>query len=334
MGKVIRKQPIAYVVMLSALLSVTACSTVSLKEGSKGGGYYQNDGPGDVSPESLMDTPDAQPKIEPYNQRANAPYTVFGKTYTPMTDDRPYKEQGTASWYGKQYHNKVTSSGDVYNMYAMSAAHPTLPIPSYARVTNVSNGKKVIVRVNDRGPFHSGRIIDLSYTAALKLGIVSNGSGEVIVERILPSEIQQMNGNVSGGAQLGTISAGSVQVSELPNMTPMPPVTQSSSAVTSTPASVQATPSVAPAAPAASSASAAVGKGFYLQFGAFSQEANAQQAKLKLQQSLGAAVNSLDVVSVNGFYRVMSSAYASRQAAQQAANQAQQKGNTPIVVER
>ena len=129
-----------------------------------------------------------QPQVEPIKASTARPYTVFGQTYTPMAQVAPYKARGTASWYGKRYHGQPTSSGEIYDMYAMTAAHPTLPIPSYARVTNLRNGKSVVVRINDRGPFHSDRLIDLSYAAAYKLGIITSGSDLVEVESIIPAE--------------------------------------------------------------------------------------------------------------------------------------------------
>ena len=110
----------------------------------------------------------------------------MGQTYTPLTTPGNYKERGIASWYGKKFHGQRTSSGETYDMYAMTAAHPTLPIPSYARVTNLANNKSVVVRINDRGPFLHDRIMDLSYTAAHKLGIIGNGSSEVEVVSIAP----------------------------------------------------------------------------------------------------------------------------------------------------
>ena len=161
--------------------------------GSGRGGYYLDDGPGDAPPAGLQSIPDAEPRIEPYSMRGNRPYVVFGKTYTPITDNNPFKQRGVGSWYGKKFHGQKTSSGELYDMYKMTAAHPTLPIPSYARVTNVRTGAQVIVRVNDRGPFHSSRIIDLSYTAALKLGYLAHGSSELEVERLLPDDIARMN---------------------------------------------------------------------------------------------------------------------------------------------
>jgi len=150
------------------------------------GGYYMDDGPGANPPDNLDAVPDALPRLEPLHRFANRPYTVFGRDYVPATTLTSYRERGLASWYGRKFHAQKTAIGEPYDMYAMTAAHPTLPLPSYARVTNLANGRSVVVRVNDRGPFHPGRIIDLSYAAAYRLGIAQKGSGEVEVESILP----------------------------------------------------------------------------------------------------------------------------------------------------
>jgi len=149
----------------------------------KGGGYYKDDGPGD-NPPDLDRIPDAQPRAERLSRFANNPYQAFGKDYVPMRVGAAYRERGVASWYGRRYHGQKTSSGETYDMYSMTAAHPTLPIPSYARVTNVANGRTVVVRINDRGPFHADRLIDLSYVAAYKLGYVQAGSAFVEVESV------------------------------------------------------------------------------------------------------------------------------------------------------
>lgn len=162
----------------------------------RGGGYYQDDGPDDNPPDNLDNIPDAAPQAEPLHRYANNPYNVFGVDYVPSTELKPYKVRGVASWYGKKFHGQRTSSGETYDMYGMTAAHPTLPIPSYARVTNVSNGKSVVVRINDRGPFHSSRVIDLSYTAAYKLGYIERGSTEVEVETIIPEGVELIAANV------------------------------------------------------------------------------------------------------------------------------------------
>jgi len=149
----------------------------------KPGGYYKDDGPGDRLPANVAD---AVPRAEPLHRFANRPYRAMGKEYVPMTRLQPFRQRGLASWYGKRYHGQKTSSGEIYDMYAMSAAHPTLPIPSYARVTNVANGRSVVVRINDRGPFHSARIIDVSYVAAYKLGFIQAGQAQVEVEAVIP----------------------------------------------------------------------------------------------------------------------------------------------------
>lgn len=182
-----------FLLAVVTIFIVSACSnTPRLGQSSThsharaGGGYYLDDGPEQNPPSNLDSVPDAIPRIEPLKTAAMRPYIALGKTYTPMTALRPYKARGHASWYGKRYHGKRTSSGEVYDMYTMTAAHPTLPIPSYARVTNLQNGNSVVVRINDRGPFLGNRLIDLSYVAAHKLGVLANGSAQVEVESIIP----------------------------------------------------------------------------------------------------------------------------------------------------
>ena len=149
------------------------------------GAYYLDDGPHERVPVELAAVPDAVPRREPLHRHANRPYVVMGRLYVPMAELRPWREQGVASWYGRRYHGQRTSSGEPYDMYAMTAAHPTLPIPSYARVTNLANGRSVVVRVNDRGPFLGGRAIDLSFVAAWKLGFVEAGTAPVLIEALV-----------------------------------------------------------------------------------------------------------------------------------------------------
>ncbi|HZZ93508.1 MAG TPA: septal ring lytic transglycosylase RlpA family protein [Usitatibacter sp.] len=173
------------------LTFLAACGTTGKKTASSQptpGKYYQDDGPPDAVPDGLDQVPDAVPRKEPFHKFANRPYAVFGETYVPVVDEEPYKQRGLASWYGRKFHGQKTSSGETYDMFAMTAAHKTLPIPSYARVTNLANGKSVVVRINDRGPFHKGRIIDLSYAAAKRIGIVGRGSAMVEVERVFEPE--------------------------------------------------------------------------------------------------------------------------------------------------
>lgn len=168
--------------ILAAALLLAACGSTP----ERPGGYYLDDGPGARTPD-LAAIPDAVPRHEPLHRWANRPYMRFGKRYVPLTRIGAFQQRGIATWYGRRFHGKPTSSGEIYDMYKMTAAHPILPIPSYARVTNLANGRTVVVRVNDRGPFHKERVIDLSYAAALKLGYVAQGSARVLVEQLAPS---------------------------------------------------------------------------------------------------------------------------------------------------
>jgi rare lipoprotein A len=150
----------------------------------------QRDGPGLNPPPDLHLVPDARPRVEPLRVGGpNKPYEVFGQRYVPLTADVAFRESGGASWYGRKFHGLPTSSGEIYDMYAMTAAHKTMPIPSYARVRNPANGREVVVRINDRGPFAPGRVIDLSYTAALRLGVLA-GVSPVEVVRLTHADIR------------------------------------------------------------------------------------------------------------------------------------------------
>ena len=200
-------------------LALAGCGMLAKREAPPAppskGGYYKDDGPGEAPPPNLLATPDAQPRIEPLHRFANRPYQVFGKDYVPRTTLAPYRERGVASWYGRRFHGGPTSSGELYDMYAMTAAHPTLPIPSYARVTHLASGRSVVVRINDRGPFHADRVIDLSYVAAARLGIVSDGSAAVTIDAIVPGDtVATTAGPLAAGEpargvylQLGAFSA-------------------------------------------------------------------------------------------------------------------------------
>lgn len=148
------------------------------------------DGPAEQTPPDLARVPDAVPRVEPLRVGGpNKPYEVAGVRYVPMTTDAPLLERGGASWYGRKFHGQPTASGETYDMFAMTAAHKTMPLPSYARVRNPANGREIVVRVNDRGPFHPDRVIDLSYTAALKLGLLG-GVAPVEVERLTHAQIR------------------------------------------------------------------------------------------------------------------------------------------------
>ena len=169
---------------------LTLTLTLMLSAGCATRPAADRDGPPASPPADLARRPDAEPRVEPLRIGGpNKPYEVLGRRYEPLTRDVPLQHSGGASWYGRKFHGRPTASGEIYDMYAMTAAHKTMPIPSYARVRNLANGRKIIVRVNDRGPFADGRIIDLSYTAALKLGVLAFVA-PVEVRRITHAEIR------------------------------------------------------------------------------------------------------------------------------------------------
>ncbi len=164
---------------LVAVLVGSGCASIS----------GPSDGPGQpIDPASIAD---AVPQVEPITRAGNyTPYTVFGQTYHLLPTAEGYRSSGTASWYGSKFHGRLTSNGEVYDMYQMTAAHKTLPIPSYVRVTNRDNDQSAIVRINDRGPFHGDRIIDLSWAAATKLGYQQHGTAAVDIEVVDPAAWQ------------------------------------------------------------------------------------------------------------------------------------------------
>lgn len=192
-------------------LLVAGCAS-GPRGGSRGSG---RDGPGTSIPGNLDRTPDAQPRVESIRSSGGTskPYTVLGQSYVPIVDDRPFRESGLASWYGTRFHAQSTASGEPYDMYAMTAAHKTLPLPSYVRVRNPANGREVIVRINDRGPFHEGRVIDLSYVAALKLDLL-RGVAPVEIERITNDDVRtgawQRGGSGGGGGEAMAIATSTV----------------------------------------------------------------------------------------------------------------------------
>ncbi|NLC21592.1 MAG: septal ring lytic transglycosylase RlpA family protein, partial [Halomonadaceae bacterium] len=160
-------------------------SSVSATLSASGERYVMSGDAYPVNPPDVSEIPDAVPRVEPLSRGGNRPvYEVWGKSYRVLPEARGYAQQGNASWYGEKFHGYATSNGEIYDMYKMTAAHRSLPLPSYVRVTSLDNGQSVIVRVNDRGPFHSDREIDLSYAAAARLDILERGTGRVKVEAI------------------------------------------------------------------------------------------------------------------------------------------------------
>lgn len=184
--------------LLFALLGLAGCSTMDGGD-DNAGRYSMKHDRYPSSPVDVSSVPDAVPRVEPISRGGNkSPYRVLGKSYQVMPSASGYSERGIASWYGEKFHGHDTSNGEVYDMYKMSAAHKSLPLPSYVRVTNLANNRQVIVRVNDRGPFHDNRLIDLSYAAAYKLGMLNHGTARVQVDAIDP--VAWNSQNVVAGA--------------------------------------------------------------------------------------------------------------------------------------
>ena len=272
----------------------------------RGGGYYKDDGPGDEIPENLDDIPDAQPRIEPLHRFANRPYVVLGKSYVPETRLRSFQQRGVASWYGKKFHGQRTSIGEPYDMFSMTAAHPTLAIPSYVRVTNVSNGKTVVVRVTDRGPFHADRIIDLSYAAAYRLGYVNVGSTRVDVEAILPGETTT---TVYAQAKPTKMAARPGEGDEIEALTLRLAASEKAA---------QSANPVFETAPHPSSIAGA-GSGVFLQLGAFSSADNAESLRSHLSRELDWLSEGILVTPGSGLYRVQLGPYTTRADAEKVA---------------
>lgn len=249
----------------------------------QGTGYYLDDGPGELRPSNLADLPSAVPQVEPIAIPNTRPYTVMGQSFKPQTSlETPYVAEGKASWYGKKFHGARTANGEIYDMHQMTAAHPTLPLPSYARVTNLSNGKSVIVRVNDRGPFLRGREIDLSYAAAFQLDYINHGSALVRVEKLTPQAIAQFHAE----RQAPMANGGGSQTVALAQAAPAPVLSM---------------------------------RPLYLQIGAFGHRGNAESLLADLSgkhESLGKAGQ---ILTENGLHRVLLGPFATLDQANEAA---------------
>jgi len=319
---------------VSAALVLAGCGST----GHKGGGYYKDDGPGSDIPANVRNTPDAVPRIEAYAPANLRPYRVLGKTYVPLTPDSPYRESGVASWYGKKFHGSKTANGEVYDMYAMTAAHPTLPLPSYARVTRPDTGATVVVRVNDRGPFHSSRVIDLSYAAAARLGLIGRGSGKVVVEAITHAEIARgqsgqasvaaASAEPSLAAQLNEASAAQLNDAAAADMPDALAVLDTQAAMlSSTDQAQHGGPLPIPTLENTG------GSEIFLQFGAFSGQSNAESLAKQLNRQITAVESrQARVKASDSLYRVQIGPYASRTEAVNAALRIQQQTGAQATV--
>jgi rare lipoprotein A len=291
----------AAVLALAALLA--ACASKSPAP--------DRDGPEASPPPGLERVPDAEPRVEALRPGGpNKPYVVLGESYAPVLADRALRERGGASWYGRKFHGKPTASGEPYDMYAMTAAHKTMPIPSYARVRNPANGREVIVRINDRGPFAAGRVIDLSYTAALKLGVLG-GVAPVEVERLTNDDIR----------------AGLWRRDRRATEPPPQPFADDPVLALAPPAK--------PAADATGVPRVAPGPGFWLQLGAFRQRDGALALQQRVQREAEGLAPGVALLDDRATYRVHAGPYPSRNDALAAAEKL--RGLlllTPLLIER
>ncbi|WP_163559986.1 septal ring lytic transglycosylase RlpA family protein [Halomonas sp. NO4] len=257
----------------------TAASAASDGRYALSGDAYPQDPP-DVS-----EIPDAVPRVEPRSRGGNREtYQVWGKTYRVLPEARGYARQGTASWYGEKFHGYATSNGEIYDMYKMSAAHRSLPLPTYARVTSLDSGRSVIVRVNDRGPFHSDREIDLSYAAAARLGFLERGTGRVKVEAIDPEAWLAANRpGQAGGGEAATETSERAAESRPTEGRPTEPTEGR------------------PAEGRPAERRPAEGRPIYLQVAALGSADNARELKTRLEGELSHPVR---VASATGMHRV------------------------------
>lgn len=277
------------------------------------------DGAPSDAPPDLASLPDAVPQVEPIKPGGpNKPYVVLGQAYAPTVGDIKWTERGTASWYGTKFHGRRTASGEMFSMYGFTAAHRTLPIPSYARVRHVGSGKEIIVRVNDRGPFHSSRVIDLSYAAAAKLGITSAGMAQVDIERLTFDEIRSgaWQRNTDLAAEPALAAADPVQVAD-------------------------ATPVVSTAVPAvaikegSSRAYTPNAKGFWVQLAALGRRDGVDRLQQRVATEAAPLSPLLAVFHEAPYFKLQVGPYGSRDEAMTAAQQAREALQlTPLVIER
>ena len=299
---------------LSSAPSPYHCAYTS---GAKGtGSFYLDDGPQDTLPAWLDYVQEPTPKAEPLHRFANNPYTVLGQSFTPLKAPGSLNQQGMASWYGRKFNGQKTSIGETYDMFTMTAASPILPIPSYARVTNVKNGRSVIVRVNDRGPFKRGRVMDLSFLAACRLGYAMNGSAEVVVESLAP-------GTLPPPVDLAQANASPIDNTAV--------VTNLPANANGTVSATVATPTPAETKPERVPVSVAAG-GVYLQLGAFGSLTNAENFRDHLARDLDSQSARVSIQSSGNLHRVKLGPFVDRKAALAAAENMTGSHNLQAVV--
>lgn len=294
---------IKLVLLLGVATLLGACAskppaTTSAKPipAARPGAYYKDDGPAASVPADIDRIPDAVARAEPLHRFANRAYNVFGVDYRPMTALATLRQRGIASWYGRKFHGQKTAIGETYDMFAMSAAHPTAPLPSFARITHAKSGRSVVVRINDRGPFHAGRIVDLSYAAASRLGIAEGGSGEVEFELLVPP------------FQSTTLAEPSAAFTP-PLPAPVTPAEPPAIAISPTQPSSQ--------------------NFYYVQLAAFGNFANAQAFQQRMSVEIGTTPR---VQQVDSLYRVRLGPFATRGEAEIARDSAQSVLSTLLLI--
>jgi rare lipoprotein A len=341
--------------------ALLALSAAALLAGCASAPRAGRDGAESSLPSDLANVPDAEPKLEAIRSGGpNKPYEVLGQNYVPITQDRAFTERGLASWYGRKFHGRRTASGEVYNMYAMTAAHPTLPIPSYARVRNPANGREVVVRINDRGPFHAGRIVDLSYTAALKLDLL-RGVAPVELMRITFDDIRtgawrrdtsdaptrlaavpdsaRDAGDGNGAPTRSVAAPASVAVpaaSVVAVASGAASEAPAASAAAADPLPAASSPSAAPVADApAARAYTTPARGFWVQLGAFRERGGAESFQGRVASELDWLSPLLAVFSDASLYRLQAGPYPSRDEARAVAERVRSALQlVPVIVER
>jgi rare lipoprotein A len=331
----------------------TALVLAGCASGPQGGSFGRDGAP--TSPSSNLGAmPDAEPRVEPVRGSGGTskPYIVLGRSYVPITDDRPFREAGLASWYGTKFHSQSTASGEPYDMYAMTAAHKTLPLPSYVRVRNPANGREVIVRVNDRGPFHDGRVIDLSYTAALKLDLL-RGVAPVEIERLTNEDIRTGAWRRGGETMLAAApalqppaanAAVTVPSSWTANVAAAPAEAMTQAVVpaappTPAPLVVKELPPMTPvASPATQPVDAPAGiapAGFWVQLGAFRDRDGAESLRTRASRGLPTLAPLLRVFTDADTHRLQAGPFLTREAASATVAQVRDELRmAAIVVER
>jgi rare lipoprotein A len=327
-----RPLPGAWVSLL-ALLILAGCASGPGPSGSRSpSSPTGRDGPPPVTPADLAKTPDPEPKVEPIRQGGpNKPYTVLGQSYEPMVADVPWKQRGLASWYGQKFHGRRTASGELFSLYGLTAAHRTLPIPSYVRVRHVASGKEVIVRVNDRGPFHSNRVLDLSYAAAVKLGIVAMGSAEVELERLTFDDIRtgawKRNAGPGSGGEPAPGDDPIVAFASSPSGKGPDNAAEASAA--------EADAAPVPAANAPDRAFTPAARGFWVQLAALGRRDGVDKLQQRVTTELASLTPFIAVFKDAALFRLQVGPYESREQAQGVARAVREALDlAPLVIER